>query len=109
MCNVRHLWKDSPAAERISKDMRKVNGEEWEYSDRRQELVFIGQGLKHEMQFKRSLTNVFLMMRRWQRDPRSGRENLEGEARFWVWDPAFCDKCENPHSSSKYTFENMNN
>ena len=48
MCNVRHLWKDSPAAERISKDMRKVNGEEWEYSDRRQELVFIGQGLKHD-------------------------------------------------------------
>ena len=34
MCDVRHLWKDSPAAERISKDMRKVNGEEWEYSDR---------------------------------------------------------------------------
>ena len=48
MCNVRHLWKDSPAAERISKDMRKVNGEEWEYSDRRQELVFIGQELKAE-------------------------------------------------------------
>ena len=48
MCNVRHLWKDSPAAERISKDMRKENGEEWEYSDRRQELVFIGQELKPE-------------------------------------------------------------
>ena len=48
MCDLRHLWKDSPAAERISKDMRKVNGEEWEYSDRRQELVFIGQGLKHD-------------------------------------------------------------
>ena len=48
MCDVRHLWKDSPAAERISKDMRKVNGEEWEYSDRRQELVFIGQELKHD-------------------------------------------------------------
>ena len=48
MCDLRHLWKDSPAAERISKDMRKVNGEEWEYSDRRQELVFIGQELKPE-------------------------------------------------------------
>ena len=48
MCNLRHLWKDSPAAERTSKDMRKVNGEEWEYSDRRQELVFIGQELKPE-------------------------------------------------------------
>ena len=48
MCDLRHLWKDSPAAERISKDIRKVNGEEWEYSDRRQELVFIGQELKPE-------------------------------------------------------------
>ena len=47
MCDLRHLWKDSPATERISKDMRE-NGEEWEYSDRRQELVFIGQGLKHD-------------------------------------------------------------
>ena len=74
--------------------MRKVNGEEWEYSDRRQELVFIGQGLKHD-----AVQEIL----------RSGRENLEGEARFWLGDPAFCDKCENPHSSSKYTFENMNN
>ena len=48
MCNLRHLWKDSPAAGRISKDMRRENGEEWEYSDRRQELVFIGQELKPE-------------------------------------------------------------
>ena len=43
-----HLWKDSHAAERLSKGMRKPHGEEWEYSDRCQELVFIGQGLKHE-------------------------------------------------------------
>ena len=28
--------------------MKQPNGEEWKYADRRQELVFIGQALKHE-------------------------------------------------------------
>ena len=27
--------------------LRQANGEEWQYGDRRQELVFIGQGLNH--------------------------------------------------------------
>ena len=27
--------------------IRKANGEDWQYGDRRQELVFIGQGLNH--------------------------------------------------------------
>merc|ERR1719270_930672 len=40
--------KDSPSAELILKDMHQANGVEWKYADRRQELVFIGQGLKHE-------------------------------------------------------------
>ena len=32
----------------LLQDMKQPNGEEWKYADRRQELVFIGQGLKHE-------------------------------------------------------------
>ena len=48
MCEIRDQWKDSPSAELILKDMHQANGEEWKYADRRQELVFIGQGLKHE-------------------------------------------------------------
>ena len=48
MCEIRDQWKDSPSAELILKDMQQANGEEWKYADRRQELVFIGQGLKHE-------------------------------------------------------------
>merc|ERR1712029_1007270 len=48
MCEIRDQWKDSPSAELILKDMQQSNGEEWKYADRRQELVFIGQGLKHE-------------------------------------------------------------
>ena len=31
----------------LLQDMKQPNGEEWKYADRRQELVFIGQGLNH--------------------------------------------------------------
>ena len=49
MCDQRELWEDNPeVAEFVNKRMRKANGEAWEYEDRRQELVFIGQGLNIE-------------------------------------------------------------
>jgi len=48
MCETREMWEDTPSAEQILKDMKQPNGEEWKYQDRRQGLVFIGQGLKHE-------------------------------------------------------------
>ena len=47
MCEVRDKWQDTPSAELVYKDMNQPNGEEWPYGDRRQELVFIGHGLKH--------------------------------------------------------------
>ena len=33
---------------RLLQDTKQPNGEGWKYADRRQELVFIGQALKHE-------------------------------------------------------------
>merc|ERR1712048_307019 len=51
MCNIRDMWEGQVSAdseEKIKKDMCNEKGEEYQYSDRRQELVFIGQGLKHE-------------------------------------------------------------
>ena len=47
MCEMREVWEDTPSAELVYKDMKQASGEEWKYADRRQELVFIGQGLKH--------------------------------------------------------------
>ena len=49
MCEQRGLWEEDPKMFAvISKYMGKPGGEEFEYGDRRQELVFIGQSLKHK-------------------------------------------------------------
>jgi len=49
MCEDREFWEDNEeVAKLVYKDIKKPNGEEWEYGDRRQELVFIGQALRHE-------------------------------------------------------------
>ena len=49
MCDQREMWEDNPeVAEFVNKRMRKANGKAWEYEDRRQELVFMGQGLNIE-------------------------------------------------------------
>jgi len=48
MCEIRHVWEDTPSEALVLQDMKQSNGEEYKYSDRRQEIVFIGQGMKHE-------------------------------------------------------------
>ena len=47
MCEMRDLWEGQEQEELVKVDMRDENGEEYEHGDRRQELVFIGVGLKH--------------------------------------------------------------
>merc|ERR1719427_2579184 len=47
MCESREFWEGTPSEEEILKDMTDEDGEEFPLGDRRQELVFIGVGLKH--------------------------------------------------------------
>jgi len=47
MCNTPDAWKGTPNEELVLKDMQDENGKEHKFSDRRQELVFIGIKLNH--------------------------------------------------------------
>ena len=49
MCEVREAWMGTPSEDLVMKDILQINGQEFQYGDRRQELVFIGQNLKHEI------------------------------------------------------------
>merc|ERR1712038_170791 len=46
LCLISEMWEGTPAEAEIVKDMTRPDGEEWEYKDRRQEIVFIGHALK---------------------------------------------------------------
>ena len=48
MGEVRQIWENTPSQEFVLPYILQPSGEEWKYADRRQELVFIGQRLKHE-------------------------------------------------------------
>ena len=47
MCEMKEMWEGTPSEELVNKDLKQSNGEDWPFGDRRQELVFIGQSLKH--------------------------------------------------------------
>ena len=49
MCEQREEWEHSPELARlVARDLRRPGGGDWPHGDRRQELVFIGQGLDQE-------------------------------------------------------------
>jgi len=49
MCLMPQFWEGTPSEPLVRADMNKPDGEEYEYKDRRQEIVFIGHGMKREV------------------------------------------------------------
>ena len=46
MCLMPDIWRGTNSEAAVLEDLNKPSGEEWEYQDRRQEIVFIGHGMK---------------------------------------------------------------
>ena len=42
-------WEGTPSEKLVLQDIRKPSGEDWEYMDRRQEIVFIGHRMKSQV------------------------------------------------------------
>merc|ERR1719340_238772 len=49
MCLTPQFWEGTSSESLVRQNMKKETGEEWEYKDRRQEIVFIGHGMKHDV------------------------------------------------------------
>jgi len=49
MCLEPEKWEGTGVEDLVKKDMQKENGEEYEYQDRRQEIVFIGHRMKRDV------------------------------------------------------------
>merc|ERR1712186_93936 len=49
MCLIPDRWEGTPSEKLVLQDIRKPSGEDWEYKDRRQEIVFIGHRMKSQV------------------------------------------------------------
>ena len=49
MCLISHLWAGTDSEPLVRQDMTAPGGEEYQYQDRRQEIVFIGQRMKRKV------------------------------------------------------------
>merc|ERR1712083_671708 len=46
MCLIPERWEGTSSEALVLEDIKMPSGEDWEYKDRRQEIVFIGHGMK---------------------------------------------------------------
>ena len=75
MCQMREMWEGTPSEALVRKDMTKGDGEEWPFADRRQELVFIGYRLKHEV-IQETLDNCLLNDEEMKMGPEKWEESM---------------------------------
>merc|ERR1711884_780242 len=76
MCLQPEVWEGTPVEDLVRKDMQKENGDEFEYKDRRQEIVFIGHGMKREV-IQKILDECLLTDEEFALGPEKWKETME--------------------------------
>ena len=75
-CLVPEKWKGTLTEELVLQDFKKANGEEWEYKDRRQEIVFIGHKMKGDV-IQKLLDECLLTEEEMALGPEKWKETME--------------------------------
>ena len=76
MCLQPEKWEGTTSEDLVLQDIKKPNGEEWEYGDRRQEIVFIGHRMKREV-IQKLLDECLLNDEEMALGPEKWKENWE--------------------------------